>query len=44
MFERHVVGRSGVKYDRDWWITTKLLAIVVVALGAAYLVHTLIHL
>ncbi|MDE0348115.1 MAG: hypothetical protein OXM56_00170 [Gammaproteobacteria bacterium] len=44
MFERHHVGRSGVKYERDWWITTKLLIIVVVAVGAAYLFHTLIHL
>jgi len=44
MFERHEVLPGGLKMERDWWITTKLLAIVVVALGAAYLVHTLIHL
>lgn len=44
MFERHEVLPSGRKAERDWWITTKMLIVVVVAVGAAYLVHTLIHL
>lgn len=43
MFERHEVLPSGLKVERHWWITTKLFIIVVVAVGAAYLFHTLIH-
>lgn len=43
MFERHEVLPSGRKAERDWWITTKLLTIVVVALVAAYVAHTIIR-
>ena len=44
MFDRHETLPSGLKVEREWWIATKLLTIVVVAAGAAYVVHTLIHL
>jgi len=43
MFERHEMLPGGLKIEREWWIATKLLIIVVVAAGAAYLVHTVIH-
>lgn len=40
MLERHEVLRSGSRVDRPWWYATKLLAAIVVALVAAYVVHT----
>ena len=39
MLQRHDVLSGGLKVDRDWWRATKLVAIIVVALAAAYLVN-----
>ena len=39
MLQRHIVLRSGLKLDRDWWHATKLGIVVAVALIAAYAVH-----
>ena len=39
MFQRHEILPSGRKEDRDWWFATKLWAMVVGALIAAYVVH-----
>ncbi len=39
MFERHEILPSGRKADRDWWFATKLGAMIVGALVAAYVVH-----
>ena len=44
MFERHEVLPGGLKIEREWWIAAKLLIIVAVSDGAAYVFHTLIHL
>ena len=40
MLERHEVLRSGFKVDRPWWYATKLVAAIMAALVAAYVVHT----
>ena len=39
MLERHQVLRSGFRVDRPWWYATKLIAAIVAALVAAYVVH-----
>jgi hypothetical protein len=39
MFERHEIMPSGRKEDRDWWFATKLAALVIGAMVAAYVVH-----
>lgn len=39
MLERQQVLRSGLKVDRPWWYATKLVAVIVVALVAAYVVN-----
>ncbi len=36
MIKRHEVLSSGMKVDRQWWLGTKLVAMVVVVLVAAY--------
>ena len=38
MLQRHEVLSGGVKVDRDWWYTTKLIAVIVVAVAAAFAV------
>ena len=40
MLERHVVRPSGLKVERDWWIVAKVVALVVAAMVAGYLVST----
>lgn len=39
MLQRHDVLSSGLKVDRDWWRTTKLVILAAAALSAAYVVH-----
>ncbi|MDE0367083.1 MAG: hypothetical protein OXP09_16120 [Gammaproteobacteria bacterium] len=39
MLKRHDVLDGEVKMDRDWWYATKLVAVIVTALAAAYVVH-----
>ena len=39
VFERHEIMPSGRKEDRDWWFATKLGAVVIGAMVAAYVVH-----
>ena len=39
MLQRHIVLRSGLKLDRDWWRATKLSIAIALALIAAYAVH-----
>ena len=39
MLTRHYILEDGFKVDRDWWFTTKLVAVIVVALVAAYVVN-----
>lgn len=39
MLKRHNVLEDGFKLDRDWWYTTKLVAVIVTALAAAYVVN-----
>ena len=39
MLQRHEILPSGRKADRDWWFATKVWAMVVGALIAAYVVH-----
>lgn len=36
MFERHEVLSSGRKVDRQWWLGTKVGALMVVTVIAAY--------
>ena len=38
MLKRHYIRPSGFKSDRDWWIVTKFLGVVVISLGSAYVV------
>ena len=38
MLQRHDVLSSGIKLDRDWWYTTKLICVIVIAAAAAYAV------
>ena len=40
MLKRHYIRPSGFKSDREWWIITKYLSAVVIALVAAYVVAT----
>ena len=39
MLERHEVFPSARKADRDWWFATKLGAVIVTTLAAAYVVN-----
>ncbi len=39
MLKRHDILEGGFKLDRDWWYTTKLVTVIVVALVAAYVVN-----
>ena len=39
MLERHEVLPSGRKADRESWFATKLVAVIVTALAAAYVVN-----
>ena len=39
MLQRHEVLSSGIKVDRDWWYTAKLVASIVIAAAAACAVH-----
>ena len=39
MLERHVILRSGLKFDRPWWYAIKPVAVIVVAMVAAYAVN-----
>lgn len=36
MFERHEVLSGGTKVDRQWWLATKVTALMVVTVIAAY--------
>ena len=38
MLQRHDVLSSGIKIDRDWWYTTKLVAVIVISAAAAFAV------
>ena len=38
MLERHEVLSSGIKVDRDWWYTTKLVGVIGIAIAAACVV------
>ena len=31
-----------IEMERDWWYATKLVAAILIALGAAYMVHTIL--
>ena len=38
MLQRHEVLSSGIKVDRDWWYTTKLVAVIAVFASTACVV------
>ena len=40
--ERHEYLHSGKRVDKHWWYAIKLGAMILAALAAAYLVHTLL--
>ena len=41
-FERHEILPSGLKVDRHWWHTTKLVIAVVIGAVAAIMVHSVL--